>query len=153
MELLYNESTSFNKRISAWLNAISSIFQWSAPFLIACLLALSSTPLLARIQLGSLSNCRELVSETQTITYGESLQLVPIGDNVTWTISSLYGVVSGKGNALNAYVFDKPGIYQININENLVHKLGSCNHKHLPEAIKLTVSGVKMIFHHNKLHF
>ena|SRR5690554_864809 len=90
--------------------------------------------------------------EKTTLSYGETLRDVlgaEVSNDVTWNITDMNSnevVVSGSGDALAKYVFAKPGMYQVDINENLVHDPNTCNHNHFPEKLFVTVSPLKMDF-------
>lgn len=86
-----------------------------------------------------------------TLSYGESLRDLgtEVSNQVTWSITNMDGnkvVASGSGDALTKYVFKTPGMYQVDINENLVHDPNTCNHNHFPEKMFIKVSPLKMEF-------
>lgn len=85
------------------------------------------------------------------LSYGKSLH--DLGDEISaqvmWIITDMDKnevIASGSGDALTKYVFEKPGMYQVDINENLIHDQNSCNHKHFPEKMLVEVSPLKMDF-------
>ncbi len=85
------------------------------------------------------------------LSYGKSLH--DLGDEISaqvmWIITDIDRnevIASGSGDALTKYVFEKPGMYQVDINENLIHDQNSCNHKHFPEKMLVEVSPLKMDF-------
>lgn len=93
------------------------------------------------------------VSDDQktTLSYGETLPDLgtEVSNQVTWSITNMDGnevVASGSGDTLTKYVFEIPGMYQVAINENLVHDPNTCNHNHFPEKLFVTVSPLKMDF-------
>lgn len=94
-----------------------------------------------------------------TLSYGETLNDVlgaEISNEITWNITNMDKnevVLSGSGNALANYVFANPGIYQIDINENLVHDSNTCNHNHFPEKMLVRVSPMKMDFDFSTVKF
>lgn len=85
------------------------------------------------------------------LTYGQGLNLGKLSDAVTWTIKGPSGTVSGKGNALNDYVFAQAGNYEISLEENVVVKEGQDHHSSVPSSIQLKVDAVKMTFHQDEL--
>lgn len=85
------------------------------------------------------------------VSYGKTLSDLgdEISTQVTWSITDIDRnevIASGSGDALTKYVFEKPGMYQVDINENLIHDQNSCNHKHFPEKMLVEVSPLKMDF-------
>lgn len=89
--------------------------------------------------------------ESTTLFYGESLRdwASGLSDKTSWTISTLDEnkvVSSGMGNSLASYVFNIPGAYLVDINENLIHDANGCDHSHSPEKIFVKVSPLKMEF-------
>ena len=85
------------------------------------------------------------------MSYGKSLH--DLGDEISaqvmWIITDMDKnevIASGSGDALAKYVFKKPGMYQVDINENIIHDSNSCNHKHFPEKMLVEVSPLKMDF-------
>ena len=89
--------------------------------------------------------------EITTLFYGQSLRDMVSGlsEQSSWIISSLKEnkvAATGMGNSLASYVFDTPGAYLIDINENLIHEPNSCEHSHFPEKIFVNVSPLKMEF-------
>lgn len=91
------------------------------------------------------------VIQKKQLTYGQTLKMGTLADAVTWTIKGPNGNIAGKGNALNDYVFDKSGNYEIAIQENIIVKEGQCNHSNIPSSIQLKVDAVKMIFNQDEL--
>ena len=85
------------------------------------------------------------------IAFGEKIQLPELTNSVTWTITGPSETSFGSGNALNDYVFDKPGKYEISLADNsassIIHeKEEACAHQKFPSKINITVFPVKMIF-------
>lgn len=85
------------------------------------------------------------------LSYGKSLH--DLGDEISaqvmWIITDMDKnevIASGSGDDLAKYVFKKPGMYQVDINENIIHDSNSCNHKHFPEKMLVEVSPLKMDF-------
>jgi hypothetical protein len=90
--------------------------------------------------------------QIKQLTCGQKLEMAKLADAVTWTIKGPSGTISGKGNALNDYVFDTVGDYEIAIQENIIRKEGQCNHSTVPNFIQLrVVHAVKMTFHPEEL--
>ncbi|WP_264550500.1 hypothetical protein [Flavobacterium sp. N2820] len=85
------------------------------------------------------------------ITFGQKIKAPQLGNSVNWTISGPSGTKSGLGNALNEYVFDKPGKYEISLIDNSAaakahSKEESCAHEKVPSKINVTVFPIRMTF-------
>lgn len=96
-------------------------------------------------------NGTDKYDEIATLYYGESLikWATDLSNQSSWVISNLDDdkvVATGAGNSLAKYVFDTPGAYLIDINENLIHNPNGCEHSHSPEKILVKVSPLKMEF-------
>ena len=75
--------------------------------------------------------------------------------DVAWTIINQEKNISNKlnGNAINDYVFEHTGIYEINYADNKKHKEGDCNHATFDSKMLIKVSDVKMRFDFSKIKF
>lgn len=91
------------------------------------------------------------IVDTLKISFGETLEELILPSAATWSVSGSNESIKGKGNTLKNLVFDEPGSYKIDLQENKVEEKGVCNHSHLPETIYVTVSPIKMVFHTNEM--
>lgn len=97
--------------------------------------------------------CNAQPTKEITISYGDKIYLGEIESQTHFTISSEFGNKNLKGNKINEFVFAKPGVYKILVEEKNNHKQNECNHEHLPKAITVNVSRIKMVFDDTQLNF
>lgn len=89
------------------------------------------------------------------IYFGQKVDFGTLENTVSWTVNHRSGAVSAaylKGNAINDFVFEKPGIYDIKFSENKIHG-DECNHAPFDENMTVEVSPVKMVFDFSKITF
>ena len=93
--------------------------------------------------------CFHFISAQKTfsIAYNEKVNMGTVDSKTNFTINGAGKSVHLKGNEINEYIFSTPGDYQIKIQESKAHKKqDSCEDRHLPADITVTVSRVKMTF-------
>ena len=90
----------------------------------------------------------------KTISFGEKIDFGNIDSAVTWTITNPKSNISAalRGNEINNYQFEQPGIYQINFQENKKHD-GDCDHAVFAERFSVKVEPVKLSFDFSKITF
>ncbi len=90
----------------------------------------------------------------KVISFVEKIDFDDIDPAITWTISNsknnIYTTV--RGNEINNYVFQQPGEYEINFQENKKHDEG-CHHPQFAERFKVKVEPVRMSFDFSKITF
>jgi hypothetical protein len=90
----------------------------------------------------------------KVISFGEKIDFDDIDPTITWTISNsknnIYTTL--RGNEINNYVFQQPGEYEINFQENKKHDEG-CHHPQFAERFKVKVEPVRMSFDFSKITF
>ncbi|WP_395042908.1 hypothetical protein [Flavobacterium sp.] len=90
----------------------------------------------------------------KTISFGEKITFGIVDNSINWTISNSENkiFVNIKGNQINDYIFEKPGIYNISFSENKKHT-DECNHPQFNEKMIIEVTPVKMVFDFSKIKF
>lgn len=99
----------------------------------------------------SAENFHGVHEERMQIAFGDRIEDFggEISNQVTWTVfytNENKQIASGRGTALTRVVYEKPGTYLVEINENLAYDPNTCNHNHLPEKLIVEVSPLKMEF-------
>lgn len=89
--------------------------------------------------------------EKKHIAFGDRIEDFggEISAQVTWTVfytNENKQIASGRGASLTQVVYEKPGVYLVEINENIAYDPNGCAHNHLPGKILLEVSPLKMVF-------
>lgn len=91
----------------------------------------------------------------KVISYGEKIDFGNIDASVNWTItnskSNIYTTI--RGNEINDYLFQEPGEYEINFQENKKHDEDDCNHAMFAERFRIKVAPVKLSFDFSKIQF
>lgn len=90
----------------------------------------------------------------KTISFGEKIFFGTIENSAQWTVKNTDENSSEflTGNAINNYVFEKPGIYEIQFSENKKHS-EECNHPPFTEKMIIEVTKVKMTFNFSEINF
>ncbi len=103
----------------------------------------------AQNQIGSESN-----QFYKVISFGEKIDFDNIDQTITWTISNAKNNIytTLRGNEINEYVFQEPGEYEINFQENKKHDEG-CHHPAFEERFKVKVESVRLTFDFSKISF
>ena len=87
------------------------------------------------------------------MSYKEKINLGKIDNDTDFYINSIYVKKHLVGNKINQYVFSKPAIYKITVEEKTHSNEQSCNHNHLPSEIIVNVNATKMTFDTASLSF
>ena len=87
------------------------------------------------------------------ISFKEKINLGKIDEDTDFYINSFYGKKHLVGNKINEYIFSKPAIYKITVEEKTHSNEQSCNHNHLPSEIIVNVNATKMTFDTASLSF
>jgi len=81
------------------------------------------------------------------ISYGDKIDLSHIDNSTSFYIKGNNVAAHLKGNEINDYVFEKPGVYLIKVTEKKADKKAdACRDIHLPKEITVNVSRIKMTF-------
>ncbi len=80
------------------------------------------------------------------ISYNESIDLGKIEDKTQFFITNANKSIKVKGDKINSYKFEKPGVYNIKVIHKEEIKKEACEHNHLPDEIVVNVSRIKMTF-------
>lgn len=88
------------------------------------------------------------------ISFGEKVDLGEIDSAVSWTISNSKNNVftSLRGNEINSFVFQDPGVYDVAYQENKSHE-GECDHSVFPQKFSIKVDEVKIVYDFSKVSF
>ncbi|WP_264538186.1 hypothetical protein [Flavobacterium sp. N1736] len=88
------------------------------------------------------------------ISYGEKVDFGNMDTSIMWTITNSQNNINTtlQGNEINKYVFQEPGEYDINFQENKKHD-DDCNHAMFPERFRIKVAPVKLVFDFSKIQF
>jgi hypothetical protein len=91
----------------------------------------------------------------KTVSFGDQIQFGAVDDDAKWNISNTVDntVDYIAGNKINEYVFEKPGVYEIQYLENKIHSENECNHAKFNAKMLINVSPVKMTFDFSKIKF
>ena len=87
------------------------------------------------------------------MSYKEKINLGKIDNDTDFYINSIYVKKHLVGNKINQYVFSKPAIYKITVEEKTHSNEQSCNHNHLPSEIIVNVNATKITFNDTTLSF
>lgn len=92
---------------------------------------------------------------SKVISFGEKIYLGVVENDVNWNIINISEKIniSLKGNQINEYQFEKPGIYQINFIDSKANHSHDDYHPAFDEKMLIEVSPVKMIFDFTKIEF
>ncbi|MBZ4034254.1 hypothetical protein K6T82_05715 [Flavobacterium sp. 17A] len=88
------------------------------------------------------------------ISFGQKNDFGSFTSTVVWNIrnSKNNSNVTLYGSEINNYVFEEPGEYEINFQDNKKH-VGECNHDDFPARFHIKVEPVKIIFDFSKIRF
>jgi len=88
------------------------------------------------------------------ISFGEKVDFGTMDTSITWTITNAKNNINTtlQGNEINTYVFQEPGEYDINFQENKKHD-DDCIHLMFPERFRIKVTPVKLSFDFSKIAF
>lgn len=89
----------------------------------------------------------EIIQETyhKRIAFGTALDISSLDTASIWEIKQGNTIIaSGKGVALNAYLFQEPGAYVVNILTPHENHPGGCNHADYQQIIELLVEPVRL---------
>lgn len=88
------------------------------------------------------------------ISFGEKIDFGTMDTSIMWTITNSTNNISTtlQGNEINNYVFQEPGEYEINFQENKKHD-DDCVHPMFPERFRIKVEPVRLSFDFSKIKF
>lgn len=90
----------------------------------------------------------------KVISFGEKIDFGHIDQTVIWTLANaeknLYSTL--RGNEINAYAFQEPGVYDITFQESKKHD-DACMHESFPDRFRVKVEPVKIAFDFSKITF
>ncbi|WJS94591.1 hypothetical protein NYQ10_21145 [Flavobacterium johnsoniae] len=116
--------------------------------------------LLFFVLVGSFKSVAQNIGSTDSnqyfkiISFGEKIDFENIDQTITWTVSNAKNNIytTLRGNEINDYVFQEPGEYEINFQENKPHD-EECHHPQFAERFKIKVEPVRMSFDFSKITF
>ncbi|MBP4138554.1 hypothetical protein [Flavobacterium geliluteum] len=90
----------------------------------------------------------------KVISFGEKIDFGTVDTSVMWTITNTKNNSHATliGNQINDYVFEEPGEYDINFQENKKHD-EECNHPMFAERSRIKVTAVKLSYDFSKIAF
>lgn len=90
----------------------------------------------------------------KVISFGEKIDFGNVDQTITWTISNAKNnsYTTLRGSEINDYVFQEPGEYEINFQENKKHD-EECHHPQFAERFKVKVASVGVSFDFSKITF
>jgi hypothetical protein len=90
----------------------------------------------------------------KVISYGEKIDFGNMDNSVMWTITNSEKEIntSLRGNEINDYLFQEPGEYEINFQENKKHD-EECSHPIFADRFRVKVETVKLSFDFSKIQF
>ncbi len=91
----------------------------------------------------------------KVISFGEKIDFGNFENTAVWAVANTTEniVINLKGNKINDFVFNKPGIYEIRFTENQKHIENGCNHPQFNEKTIIKVSALKMTFDFSTIKF
>lgn len=87
------------------------------------------------------------------ISYNEKVNLGDVDTSTHFYFTDGSHKIHLKGNEINNYNFSKPGIYTLKVEEKKAYSKESCTDIHIPSAILVEVSRVKMFFDDKNITF
>lgn len=88
------------------------------------------------------------------IAFEEKIDFGKIDSSAKWIITNIQDNSSSEinGNAINDYIFQNPGEYEINFQESIKHD-EVCHHPMFPEKFRIKVAAVKLSFDFSQITF
>ena len=97
----------------------------------------------------------DVKKETKIISFGETLKLGNVDQNIVASITDLNTNVSTslRGNEISNFIFEIPGVFEVAFKDEHTHDEDECKHNSYPEVLLVKVSPYKMDFDFSTITF